>query len=366
MSAESKSDRMPATAPAGDATPPSQALLEAVLNVALDGIVTITEDGTVATFNGAAERIFGYQASEVIGGNVSLLMPEPYRSEHDGYIANYLRTGKARAIGVGRVVLGRRKDSSTFPLDVCVAELWHGGRRYFTGTVRDITGRWQTEEALRASQDRLDMVLEAGRMGSWVWDCQTNRSYWNRQEYELLGLPPGDGREDTELFFRHVHPEDLPRLRQALAGVLERGEAFEQEFRVVRADGAVRWLAGRGRLVRDPATGRPLQMFGVNYDITTQKEAETELLRHHRLLETISRVQSEFLAHADPQNVFGRMLETLLQVTDSAYGFIGEVLHRSDGHPYLKTYAISNIAWDDATRDFYERAAPAVAVHTQA
>jgi two-component system, sensor histidine kinase len=117
------------------------------------------ESGAVQTFNPAAERIFGYAASEVIGQNVKRLMPDPYRREHDGYIANYARTGQPKIIGIGREVEGLRKDGSTFPLDLAVSVFHLGPRRYFTGVVRDITERKHAEIALKEADRAKDEFL---------------------------------------------------------------------------------------------------------------------------------------------------------------------------------------------------------------
>ena len=119
--------------------------MRAILDTVVDGIITIDERGRVETFNPAAERIFGYTASEVIGNNVNLLMPEPFHSAHDAYLMNYRNTGKRHIIGVGREVMGRRKNGTTFPLDLAVSETYLGERRIFTGLVRDITERKKME-----------------------------------------------------------------------------------------------------------------------------------------------------------------------------------------------------------------------------
>ena len=124
----------------------------AVVDNLIDGIVTIDERGVIESFNPAAARIFGYQPSEVVGRGVQVLMPTPYRDEHEGYIERYLRTGDAHVIGQGREVTGQRKDGSQFPMDLSVGEFVEGGRRKFTGVIRDITKRKQLEEQLLQAQ----------------------------------------------------------------------------------------------------------------------------------------------------------------------------------------------------------------------
>lgn len=122
--------------------------LGAILKTAVEGIITIDERGRIEGFNPAAERLFGYKSAEVAGRNVSLLMPEPYHSEHDGYMANYARTGQPKIIGIGREVVGLRKDGSVFPMDLAVSELRLGERRMYCGFVRDITERKEHETRL--------------------------------------------------------------------------------------------------------------------------------------------------------------------------------------------------------------------------
>ncbi|HEY8241234.1 MAG TPA: PAS domain S-box protein, partial [Kiritimatiellia bacterium] len=146
--------RTPPAAPARGSREDSEARLRAIVNTVIDGIITIDERGRIESFNPAAERIFGYKVRAVLGRNVSMLMPSPHQEAHDGYIRNYMRTGVARIIGIGREVVGRRKDGSTFPLDLAVTEVKVRGRRIFTGVVRDVTERKKAEEAITSASER--------------------------------------------------------------------------------------------------------------------------------------------------------------------------------------------------------------------
>ena len=142
---------------AGETSSPAvqAAKLRGILELAVTAIITIDHRGLIETVNPATERLFGYGAEELIGQNVKVLMPEPYRAEHDGYIANYAGTGVKKIIGIGREVSGRRKDGTTFPLHLSVSEFEAEGRRYFTGMIHDISDRQHVEDALRESERRL-------------------------------------------------------------------------------------------------------------------------------------------------------------------------------------------------------------------
>jgi len=132
----------------------SEARAQAILETTVDGIITIDAEGTIESFNPAAEEIFGYDAEEVIGKNVKVLMPSPYREEHDEYLHSYHETGRRKIIGVGREVTGKRKDGSTFPMDLAVSEVDLGDRIIFTGIVRDISERRRLEkEILSVSEE---------------------------------------------------------------------------------------------------------------------------------------------------------------------------------------------------------------------
>lgn len=143
--------------------------LRAILDTAVEGIITIDERGIIESFNPASEKIFGYTASEVIGKNINVLMSTPHREQHDGYLENYQRTGHAKVIGIGRETFARKKDGTLFPMDLSVSEVRLSDRRIFTGFVRDITERKRLEKEILEISER-----EQRRIGQDLHDglCQ--------------------------------------------------------------------------------------------------------------------------------------------------------------------------------------------------
>ena len=150
---------------ADDAVKEREARLRSILDTVPDAIIIIDEQGSIVSFSAAASRLFGYDPAEVTGRNVRMLMPSPYREQHDGYLTHYRDTGEKRIIGKGRIVVGQRRDGSTFPMELAVGEVTGGARRLFTGFVRDITERRGTEQRLQELQSELLHVSRLSAMG---------------------------------------------------------------------------------------------------------------------------------------------------------------------------------------------------------
>jgi len=142
-----------------------EAHLKSILDTVPEAMIVIDEHGIMQSFSSAAERLFGYPTAEAIGQNVKILMPAPYRESHDGYLERYCTTGERHIIGIGRVVVGQRKDGSTFPMELAVGEMRSGDRRYFTGFIRDLTERQKTEARLQELQSELVHISRLTAMG---------------------------------------------------------------------------------------------------------------------------------------------------------------------------------------------------------
>ncbi len=276
--------------------------LRAIVDNAVDGIITIDEGGTIESFNPAAERLFWYTAAELIGQNVKCLMPEPYHSEHDGYLARYHQTGHAKVIGIGSEVVGRRKDGSTFPLELSVSETRLNTRRFYTGILRDLTERKQAEELFR-------QVVESAPSGMLVANQDGVITLVNTQVERWFGY-------DRQELVGHPIEMLLPeRFRSQHPG--QRTAFFHNPD--ARAMGAGRDLYGRRKdgsefpleIGLNPIkTPEGMQVLAAIVDISARKQAEERLKetaqelasKNIKLLEasqsalSATRAKSEFLA----------------------------------------------------------------------
>jgi two-component system, LuxR family, sensor kinase FixL len=220
-----------------DAIASESALLRSILDTVPDAMVVIDHLGIVQSFSKAAERLFGYTPAEVHGQNVKMLMPSPYRGQHDGYLKRYQTTGERRIIGIGRVVVGLRKDGSTFPMELSVGEVNQNGHRLFTGFVRDLTDRQQTERRLQELQDGLLHVSRLRSMGQMAAALAhelnqplTATANYLRAALRLLEQPT----------------QNLPRARQAM------NLAAQQTLRSGEIIRRLRAFVARGEVAKRP------------------------------------------------------------------------------------------------------------------
>jgi two-component system, LuxR family, sensor kinase FixL len=215
-----------------------EAHLRSILNAVPDATVVIDENGVVQSFSAAAERLFGYKESSVIGKNVSMLMPQPYRDEHDRYLHRYLATGEKRIIGIDRVVTGQRKDGSTFPVKLEVGEMQSSERRFFTGFIRDLTERQRTEDQLQQLQTELARLSRLTAMGEMA---STLAHEINQPLSAISNYLQGCNR-----LLESVEHANVARIRDALA------ETTKQTLRAGHIIRRLREFVARGETEKRP------------------------------------------------------------------------------------------------------------------
>ncbi len=261
--------------------------LEALLDAAVDPIVLIDPQGCVSGFNHAAEAVFGYRESEVLGRNVSMLMPQPYRQEHDGYLGRYLDTGKRRIIGIGREVVAQRKDGSTFPIDLAVGEFVNGAERGFVGILRDITQRKRQEAEVRRATEELRLIFENSPTPVTISDADGHVLDANRACEAVLGRSAAElkGLRHTDL----IVEEDRQAVRQDFIRLRSEGERFSREIRYLRRNGQVLYALLQVGVTRDTGGGALLMICEI-VDRSQVYEATREAEELRTRLAHVSRV----------------------------------------------------------------------------
>ncbi len=250
--------------------------LRSIIDSAVDGIVVIDTKGRIEAFNHAAQRLFGYPASEVMGRNISMLMPSPYHEEHDGYLSRYLATGTAKIIGIGREVTGRRRDGSSFPLHLAVGEMTIGGETKFTGMLHDLSDRVQLEERLRHSEARWRAVVESAVDGIVVIDAHGRIEAFNPAAERLFGYTEVEvvGQNVRMLMPSPYHEEHDVYLARYVATGEQKIIGKGREVKGLRSDGTtfpVHLSVGEMLLAGEP------RFTGILHDLSGRVRVEEQL-----------------------------------------------------------------------------------------
>ncbi len=284
-----------------------QSRLQAILSTAVEGIITIDERGTIESLNPAAETMFGYTASEIVGHNVRILMPSPYHEEHDAYLANYRTTGVKKIIGIGRDVVGKRKDGTEFPLELSVSEIELADKKIFTGFVRDLTERQRSEEI----EQSLGRIVEDSLNEIYICSAETMRFVQvNRGARENIGYTMDELREltpvDIELEFTS---ESLREMVLPLLSGEQKQLVVETVLR--RKDGT--FYDAEVHVQMSKYQGQPAFVAMV-VDITDRKKSEEALAHLNEDLELRVEERTRQLRDTQEQLVRKEKLATLGQL----------------------------------------------------
>jgi two-component system, LuxR family, sensor kinase FixL len=250
---------------------------QAVLDAAVDAVVLFDHEGRIELLNHAGERMFGYNEQEVIGLKVHILLPEPFRSQQEDYLRNYIEAGEPRIIGIGRELLAKRRDGSEFSAELAVGRVQGTEPPRFVGFIRDITVRRNAEEALRRSEAQLTIAQEIANLGNYVvhFDGQSE-DYWSPHLYRVLGRRYGEPYIGVYDFLQpRVHPADRTRWQQAKDELDSTGRAMDIEYRITHPDGSLRYVHHIAQSTRNPS-GKILRQVGTLHDITDRRLAEDE------------------------------------------------------------------------------------------
>ncbi|MFM1843733.1 MAG: hypothetical protein RLZZ490_2476, partial [Cyanobacteriota bacterium] len=362
-------------------------------------IVSTDTEGIIKSVNAGAEKLYGYSAAELIGKATPLIFNDPEDLPRQaGLLAPMVGENVLPGINLffeavrktGRLdieVMTRHRNGHRIPLALTLTPLTDADQMVigFLGIGKDISREKSAIQALEASERRYDVLVASSPVGIFQNDAQGSCIYGNDRCFAMTGLTPESGLGMG--WGQTLHPEDRDWVVKAWQKFIKDQSLFNEEYRFVLPDGSITWVMGQAVVDQD-GEGNVVGYLGTLTDITKRKQAELdrqtaiaqleevvaqlqqaqgEISQNNQLLRTISKAQAAFIQADDRLTIFGELLTDLLELTDSEYGFIGEVLVREDGSatmedslmkirgvPYLKAHSITNIAWNEATQKLYE------------
>jgi PAS domain S-box-containing protein len=268
----------------------------AALEHAANGIVITDEAGTIVWVKPAITALTGYAPEELVGQTPRVLKSGKQSREFYEDLWQTIRAGRVWRGGL----VNRRKDGGLYGEEMTITPVRDEAGRiaHFIAIKQDVSDRKRAEEALRLSEERLQLALLGAQDGVWDWNVQTGHVYFSPQWARMLGYAPEEIEPHVRTWERLVHPDELPRVRQTLQAHLDGHTAFyETEHRLRTRDGGWKWVLDRGQVVSRDAEGRPLRATGTHKDLDERKQMEAELQRAKEAAEAANRAKSEFLAN---------------------------------------------------------------------
>ncbi|TGL37550.1 PAS domain S-box protein [Leptospira perdikensis] len=298
----------------------SESRLRAIIETAADAIVMINTKGIIQEFNITAEKMFGWKAKEIVGKNVSILMPSPFQDEHDQYLSNYLKTGEAKIIGAGREALGIRKDGTTFPIRLAIGHTKLPQDDIFVGLISDISERIMIENALKENEEQLKSFIQ--NIPGVVYRCLVDEDwttvFMSDSILNLSGYPSRDFLEPDRkhTFTEIIHPDDRAHVSNIIQNAIALSDTFVLNYRIIQKTGDIRWVLEYGGLVLDEDKNVKF-LDGVILDNTDRRMIEEALIDSKEKAEMAAITKTTFLANMSheirtPMNAIIGFTEVLL------------------------------------------------------
>lgn len=261
----------------------------AVLNAALDCIITIDCEQRVIEFNPAAETTFGYTREQVLGKPIgTLVIPPSLREQHQRGMAHYLATGNGPFLDRRVEITAMKADGTEFPVELSLTRISNHAGPLFTAFIRDITERKRTEDSLRNSEARLNEAQRIAQIGSWEWDIATGANIWSDETFRIFGYVPGSLAPSYDIFMTTLHADERTRTQDALRATLQDHAPYDLICRIVRPSGEEHAIRCRGEVTRNQA-GTPIRMAGTVEDVTDRTRADDQLRQAYAQLQDVTR-----------------------------------------------------------------------------
>lgn len=266
----------------------------AILEAALDAIITMDHQGIIVEFNPAAERLFGYRRDQAVGQMLAtLIIPARLRDAHFEGMKRYLATGQGAMLGRRLEMPALHADGHEFTVELTIVRISTRGSPQFTGFLRDVSELKWKEESLQRKAKLLDEAQALAQMGSWEWDLVSNQVSCSDQMYRIFGQTRENFPSTYESFMACIHPDDRPAAQETIDRSVQQG-LLDFQARIVRPDGTVRIVHTQGEVIRD-GHGKPVRMTGYSQDITERQQAEEALRASQQQLSSIAATMPQAL-----------------------------------------------------------------------
>ena len=278
----------------------NQQKLAGILDNADEAIIAIDEQQTIQLFNQGAEKIFGYQAGEIMGQPLDILLPEVFRQVHRHHINNFgcSKEQSRKMAERNSNVFGRRKDGHEFSAEASVAKLQTTSGMLFTVMLKDISERQQTLEKLQTSKALLAKAEKIAKIGSWEYDHEANLISWSEELFNILGFNKDAPIPSCQEILDRVYPEDLLLVKKTLRAGHRKGQAWELNYRLLFPDGTIKYIESRGEPTID-SEGKVIKVLETIMDVSDRVGAEQSLQRSEEQLELITDALPVLIAYID-------------------------------------------------------------------